>query len=112
MFDRLQRVARLAAWAFTGITIMYFAADALHIAVPHEGAVWVLTGVYWALVVEMKGRSAMCDKVEGSVGTIKKSVATLKAETKARMDGYERRILGHTLAAEEALGCQPKSTDS
>lgn len=79
---------------------MYLAADALRIAVPHEGAIWVLTGVCWALFAELKGREAMCDKVEHSV-------ATIKAGTNARMDAYERRILGHTLAAEQALGCRP-----
>lgn len=105
MFDRLLSIARLAAWASTGITIMYIAADALHIAIPHEGAIWVLTGVSWTLFAEMKSRDAMCDKVNTSV-------AKLETAMNKRMDDYERHTLGHTLAAERTLGCQPRPTDS
>lgn len=98
MFDRLLLLARLASWAFTGLTIVYIASDVNDVTLPHEGAIWAITAISWALFMELKSRTAMRDQIIANMGR--------------RMDDYEIHTLGHTLATERTIGCQPGSPDN
>lgn len=92
MFNRLLLLARVAAWALTGTTIVYIATDAIGAAIPHEGAVWVLLGVSWTLVIDLKSHIAVRDQILAGVNK--------------RMNDYEIHTLGHNVAAERTLGCR------
>lgn len=105
MFDRLLRIARIAAWMSLALTILYGAADLVHMTLPHQGVVWVVTAVAWCLFAELKSRVAMCDRVVAEVDR-------LMATFNSRLDDYERHTIGRTLASERTPRSRTGPSDS
>jgi hypothetical protein len=100
MFERLLTFVRWTAWAATVVVVAYALLDTQGLHLPHEGALWVALIVVWALFIELKGREWMALRV---ITEVDKIVSRMDK----RMDDYEMHTLGHTLAAEQALGCRP-----